>query len=680
MSKRDNSNFSELTRVKERRFWLSMKILTRLESAILLFCLLVSLTTPVLAADNEVAALFPINGVILGKTTLAEVLSSEGTLTEDGATANGFFKKGSINFGYEAYTITTLAIDKDEPLPDAWKNAGFDWSLSYQSWISLLEKLGHSIRITQVPTLQMKAGYPVLESQFEAFRPSEFPTVFTFYFIGHQGTGVYSENTLYRISARYIHDFQGFPTEGTFSNGEKVNLDERKRKALALSGITAALSGLNHETLELEKINQTSISYWKKVLADEWGIKQRKQLLEKLAFIESKGDSEVFRELAGILEKRQGLTINQIAKEFDHQPEIMNRLHFVQAKHGLIGDRALRAWDFSRMAFLCRIGYQVGLISAAEAWTYLERALKKVESSYLSWEDFAANYILGMIFKASESGLEIEAGNQGLRAYTRLINSQGTAWQLTWGGQNPVTQTKGNTLEDVLYFPSPQYQAWKEYLKGWQSYQNGDLPAALKYFKSGLTLDPEFVDLWLMMAMVYNMQNDFAKAIDAFNEYLVKCPGEYLPRIYLAEVYEKGGRLQEALEEYNKAIGLDDSRPEGFTGLGRIALNSGDYQLAIDYLRIAESLSLNGDQEIYYILYLLGYSYYKWEKFDKALSYFLRVYSNYQDDMYFLYYLGVCYLYNQNTKLASAYLERAEALGLAVPPEIKTLLDQPAKP
>lgn len=657
-----------------------MKNKVRFVSILLFFYLFFSAALVGAEEDGD-SDLFPVDGITLGKTSIDELLELEEIKTEKELDSNGSFRMDSIEFGYEERILVALAINNNGTMPSNWEKAGFRWDLSYQSGISLLEKLGYSIRITQVPTLQMKAGYPVRESQFEAFRPSEFPTVLTFYFTERQGTGVCPENTLHKISARYIRDFQGFPSEDPFSNGEKVNLEERKRKALALTGIAAALGGLNHETLELEKINQTSISYWKKILNDEWGINQRKQLLEKLAFLESKGDSEVFRELAGILEKRQGLTINQIAKEFDYQPEIMNRLHFVQAKHGLIGNRALRAWDFSRMAFLCRIGYQVGLISPGEAWAYLERALTKVESSYLSWEDFAANYILGMIFKASESGLEIEAGNQGLRAYTKLINSQGTAWQLAWGdSKNPLNQAEGNTLEDVLYFPSPQYQAWKEYLKGWQGYQRGDLPEALNYFKNGLTLDPEFVDLWLMMAMVYNKQNDFEKAIDAFNEYLTKCPGEYLPRIYLAEAYEKRDQLQEALEEYNKAIELDDSRPEGFTGLGRIAINSGDYQLAIDYLRIAESLSLNGDQEIYYILYLLGYSYYKLEKFDKALSYFFRVYSNYQDNMYFNYYLGVCYLYNQNTKLASAYLKRAEALGLAVPPEIKALLDQPAKP
>lgn len=653
-----------------------MKILARFRSAFL-WLFLITLAISARAEGSGDIALFPVNGVILGKTTLDELLMTEETLKEQGVEANGHFKLGSIGFDYEAYTITALQISNDQPMPAVWKDAGFNWSLSYQSWVGLLEKLGYSIRLIQAPTLQMKEHHPVIESQFEAFRPAEFPTVFSFNFKENQGTGVCSENVLYKISARYISDFQGFPTEGQFGNREPVNLDEWKRKALALSGIAAAIGGLNHETLELAEINQTNIEYWKKVLADEWGIAHRKQLLEKLTFLESRGDSELFQELVGILDKNQDLTINQMAKKLDYKPEMINRLHFVKEKQELIGDRALRAWDFSGMALLCRIGYQVGFLSTNEAWAYLERVLTRVESMYQSWEDYAANYLLGMIFQAAEFGLEMEAANRGLRAYAELINGERTAWQLAWGGKD---NANGNTLEDVLYFPSTQYQAWKEYLKGWQCYENGDLQEALKYFENGLTLDPEFVDLWLMTAMVYNMQNDFEKAIGAYNEYLNINPDEYLPRIYLAEVYEKNAQLQEALAEYNKAIELDDSRPEGFIGLGRLGINSGDYQLAAGYLRIAETLSLNGDQEIYYTLYLLGYSYYKAGKLDNALSYFLRAYSNYQDNMYFNYYLGVCYLYNQNTQLASTYLERAETLGLVIPPEVKDLLAQPSKP
>ncbi len=658
-----------------------MKILARFRSAILISCLIFPAIPAAWAEKDMGTALFPVNGVILGKTTLDQLLMTEEPLMERGVPVNGSFKIGSIEFGYEAYTATSLEMDNKELMPPVWKDAGFEWSLSYQSWFSLLKKLGFSIRLIQAPTLQMKADHPVMEAKFEAFRPSEFPTVFTFHFTENEGTDVSSKNVLHKILARYIKDFQGFQPENQNLNQELPYLDERKRKALALSGIAAAIGGFNHEALELAGINQTSIEYWKKVLVEELGIADRKQLLEQLTFLESKGDSEVFRELVGILEKNQNLTINQMAKELDYKSETINRLYFVAKKRGIIGDRSLRAWDFSRIALLSRIGYQVGFITTKEAWAYLERALTKAESSYLSWEDYAVNNILGMIFQASEFGLEIEAGNRGLRAYTELINGSGTVWQLAWGVNGTAKQVNsGNAVEDVLYFPSPQYQAWKEYLKGRQSYDEGDLGEALHYFKNGLTLDPEFIDLWLMMAMVYNAQSDFEKAIDAFKEYLTENSDEYLPRIYLAEAYENNDQLQKAMLEYDRAILLDDYRPEGFIGLGRVAINSGDYQLAVSYLRIAESLSHNGDQGIYYTLYLLGYSYYKAEKFDNALSYLLRAYSNHQDNMYFNYYLGVCYLYNQNTKLASIYLERAEALGLAIPPEVKSLLDQPVKP
>jgi len=467
--------------------------------------------------------------------------------------------------------------------------------------------------------------------------------------------------------------------EAEFKNNEPTLLDESKRKALALSGIAAELKGLNHEKLELAVVNQAGTDYWKKVLADEWGITKRDQLLEKLTYLESKGDSKIYQDLVGILKGNQNLTINQMGVRLNYDCGIINRLHFVKEKQELIGNRALRGWDYSRMAFLSRLGYQVGFLSVNEAWAYLQRALTKVESLYRSWEDYAANYIMGMIFQASESGWEIEEGNRGLQAYDKLINNQGSAWQLTWNGQNSANQFNGNKLKDVLYFPSTQYQAWTDYLNGRQSYQKGDYNEALGYFEKGLALDQEFSDLWLSIAMVHNALTNYEKAIGAFNEYLKKNPVEYQPRVYLAEVYEKNNQLEKALAEYNKAIDLDDKRPEGFTGLGRVAINSGDYELAVSYLRIAESLYITGNKDIFYTLYLLGYSYYKTGKFDKAQSYFLRAYGNNQDNKYFNYYLGVCYLYSQNISLASTYLDRAAKLGLTIPPEIKNLLNQPSK-
>ncbi len=652
-----------------------MKILAPFKSLLLLFCLL-SLTASALAEEVVSADLFPVNGVTLGKTSIDELVNTEATKLEQAVEADGLIKVDSVGFSYQDRVLTTLEIVKNETMPTRWKDAGFEWSLSYQEWTGLLVKLGFSINQIQAPTLQMEADHPVMVAEFEAYRPSGFPTVFNFSFTENRGTGVASKNVLNKISARYLRDFKGF-TADQFKNQEPVLFDEAKRKALALSGIAAEINGLNHEKLELTVINQVNTDYWKKLLAEEWGITKRNQLLEKLVSLESKGDSKVYQDLVNILLENESLTINEMGKKLNYDPKIINRLHFIKEKRGIIGDRALRAWDYSRMALLCRIGYQVGFLTANEAWTYLQRGLTKIESMYHSWEDYAANYLLGMIFLAAESGREAEEGNQGLQAYAKLVWSKGNAWQLSWNRKDTANQISGNALQDVLCFPSPHYQAWTNYLSGWQSYEEGEFNEALSYFNNGLILDPEFMDLWLSIGMVYKAQFDFQKAIGAFGEYLKKYPDAYLPRIYLGEAYEKDNQLREALDEYNKAVDLDDSKPDGFIGLGRVAINSGNYQLAVSYLRIAESLHSNKEQGIFYTLYLLGYSYYKAEKFDNALSYFIRAYSNYQDNKYLNYYLGICYLYNQNISLAKTYLSHAEKLGLTIPAEIKTLLDHP---
>lgn len=649
-----------------------MKKLVRFFS-IVLFCLF-AVTGLIRAEEGGRPELFPVSGITLGKTTVAELLEiGNFDLIMD---ANGYLQLDSMEFGYEERIFTTLRIDKHASMPAVWKDAGFQWSLSYQSWISLLEELGFKIKMVQAPTLQIREGHPVFECEFEAFFPTDYPTVFTFSFKNNQGTGVTSGNVLQQISAGYIPDFNGFTFDSNFSKGEPVIFTESKRKALALTGIEAAVAGLSLEKLELEVRNQAGIDKWKKVLAEEWGITKRAQLLEKLALIETKGDSEAFLELARVLKENENRSLNQIGVEFGYDDFQMKRLYYVKEKQELVGDRALRAWDYSRMALLCRIGYQVGFLSSNEAWTQLQHILTKVESLYLSWEDYAANYIIGLLFWAMEFETGYEKVNRALKAYAELTGSPGGAWQLPWYGNNQECQVYANTLEEVLYFPPVGYQAWTYYLNGWQCYESGEFDGALDYYQKGLVLDPKFPELRLLIAMVYSVQKDYGKAIETFKGYLKEKPNEYFPRIYLAEVYEKNNQIQEAVNEYNRAIDLDGAKPEGFVGLGRIGINSGDYELATSYLRIAESLYYSGDENIFYTLYLLGYSYYKTEKFDKALSYFLRAYPNYQDDMYLNYYLGVCYLYERNINLASMYLMRAEELGLTVPQEIKDLLTE----
>lgn len=649
-----------------------MKILARFMSIVLLY--LFAISNPVLAEDITGQELFPIYGVVLGKTTIKDLKIDKIIELENGLEIDGSIILDSVEFGCEDGIIESIKIDKNGPMPSIWEKAGFHWDLSYQSWITLLEKLGFKINTIQAPTLQMKTEHPVFEGEFEAFFPSDHPIIFTFSFKDNYGTGITSGNVLDRIKACYIRDFKEFAVSERFINKETASLNEQKRKALALTGITSFIEGLNHEKLELSVLNQANTEYWKKVLMEEWKITKRNQLIEQLTVLESKGDSGLYLDLVKVLNDNQSLNINQIGVKLNYQDFQVKRLYYVKEKQELLGSRTLRAWDYSRMALLCRIGYQVGFLTANEAWIHLQRINTKVESLYQSWEDFASNYIMGLFFSGLKNGMQYQKVNQALQAYAELIITQGNAWGLNWKGNNPDDQFIANTINEVVYYPSVQYRAWTCYLYGSQCYENGKFDEALDYYQEGLALDPEFKDLWLLIGIAYSAKTDFAQAVNAFSSYILENQTEYLPRIYLGEVYEKTNQIQEAIDEYNEAIDLDDTKPEGFLGLGRIAISSGDYELATSYLRIAESLYLTGDESIFYTLYLLGYSYYKTEKFDKALSYFLRAYGNYRDDMYLNYYLGVCYLYNQNINLASNYLQHAEELGLIVPQEIKELL------
>ena len=196
-----------------------MKKFTRIMSVVL-FC---SFFVNGLAQAEDVGRpeLFPVSGITLGKTTVTELLSVEKNKQDLMIESEGFFQLDSMEFGYKEQIFTTLEIKKNSPMPVIWADIGFQWSLSYQSWISLLEELGFKLKIIQPPTIQMKEGWSVFEGEFEAFLPTEYPTVFTFSFKDNQGTGVNSENVLGRIYARYVPKFTGFTANNRFIN---VNL------------------------------------------------------------------------------------------------------------------------------------------------------------------------------------------------------------------------------------------------------------------------------------------------------------------------------------------------------------------------------------------------------------------------------------------------------------------------
>lgn len=107
-------------------------------------------------------ALFPLYGVTLGKTTVDE-LARLGTTEIDSSTGKPFkyYEINGIKFWYDCSKVAkVIYITHLEPLPEQWEALGFDWHISYNQWISLLNLLGFSVKINRKPkVLKLQAGY-----------------------------------------------------------------------------------------------------------------------------------------------------------------------------------------------------------------------------------------------------------------------------------------------------------------------------------------------------------------------------------------------------------------------------------------------------------------------------------------------------------------------------------------
>jgi hypothetical protein len=116
--------------------------------------------------------LFPLYGVTIGKTTVAE-LARLGVHDKDIDKRTGKPYPTYIIKGYEFWYDNGVAdsmylVRGMNNLPDKWLNMGLSWTLSYKQWISLLKRLGYSVAITQSPRVGQWQGERVFEAKVEA--------------------------------------------------------------------------------------------------------------------------------------------------------------------------------------------------------------------------------------------------------------------------------------------------------------------------------------------------------------------------------------------------------------------------------------------------------------------------------------------------------------------------------
>jgi hypothetical protein len=159
----------------------------------------------------------------------------------------------------------------------------------------------------------------------------------------------------------------------------------------------------------------------KELLASWWGIHSREELLVTLAklrggeFGQRWAYWDVRRKLLGA--KMENYL--RIIKEADTESNGGASAFIVATHLGAVRGAALpiTAWDFGRYINLCRWGVDCEWMTEQEAWDRIIPAARLLQASYASWDDYAADYLLGRNFWSPQNA----ADNETIRYRVTLL-------------------------------------------------------------------------------------------------------------------------------------------------------------------------------------------------------------------------------------------------------------------
>jgi serine/threonine protein kinase/lipopolysaccharide biosynthesis regulator YciM len=186
---------------------------------------------------------------------------------------------------------------------------------------------------------------------------------------------------------------------------------------------------------------------------------------------------------------------------------------------------------------------------------------------------------------------------------------------------------RGNFLDAAKRFEAatkedPQFAlAYSELAKTYASLgQDNDAErASRKAVELSDQLPPP--EKYLIQASHDQIQRDYPKAIEAYENLAKAAPDNADVLFELAGLYEKSSAYDKAREEYTKVLTLDPKRVDALLAMGRVEIYSGNPQKAIEYLTRAQAVAVefNNDEERAQILQAMGVAYAALNKHEEAL-------------------------------------------------------------
>lgn len=105
--------------------------------------------------------------------------------------------------------------------------------------------------------------------------------------------------------------------------------------------------------------------------------------------------------------------------------------------------------------------------------------------------------------------------------------------------------------------------------RGQELLKKGNEEEAIKHFVQALSLDPNHSDTLHTLAMLYMQKEMFNPAIELFKQ-LAIMNEDAVHYSHLGFAHFRQNQLEEARVAYQKALGMDDSRPQRFVSLSQV--------------------------------------------------------------------------------------------------------------
>lgn len=170
---------------------------------------------------------------------------------------------------------------------------------------------------------------------------------------------------------------------------------KQKMWALAATALLNEVNKKNHTTLAGMELTPGNINRQQQLLQAWWGIHDRQDLLEKLAWVQLSGHRVGFEKLGRAVTMMNDQEYQTLLQESSEDIEAYNAITIAKAYYEKLGTDSLIAWDYCRYISLCRWGYAVGYLSEKEAWAKIMPAARILQSTYTSWPELGENFIIG---------------------------------------------------------------------------------------------------------------------------------------------------------------------------------------------------------------------------------------------------------------------------------------------